>query len=174
MAGESLAAALDEGQLERMLALLEAEHRLYSDLCALARRKQEILIRGQLDELERLLGEEKAALADVSRLEEERYALQCELAGQLGLQPAELTVSRLAELAGPFYGPRLSQVQQALVGLIDDLSTLSLCNAELIEQSLAYLNYALDLLSGGRAGEYDRQGGRRPGAARLNLLNRRA
>lgn len=160
-----------ESQIEMMLTFLEAEGRLYGDLCSLARRKQEILIAGEMEELERLVAAEQAALAEVSRLEEERYALQCQLAAAWGLQPAELTVSRLAELAGPQHGPRLGEAQRRLVALIDDLSTLTLCNAELIEQSLAYLRYTMDLLGGGRAAIYDRRGGRR-GAAGLNRFNR--
>lgn len=163
-----------EERLARMLSLLEAERRLYEELSGLARRKREILIQGRLAELEGLLEEEKGALKGVADVENERFALQCDLAQELGLEPAELTVSRLAEAAGPEYGPRLRESQQALVSLIDDLSTINLCNSELIQQSLAYVNFAMDLLAGGTAGGYGRRGERKRPGPRLNVFSRHA
>lgn len=174
MSVDRLAVAVEEGDLERMLALLEAERRLYEDLYALARRKQDILVQGQFRDLERVLAQEKESLRAVSDVEGQRYALQCRLARDLGLEPAELTVSRLAELAGPPYGARLSEAQQSLVSLIDDLSAVNLCNAELIEQSLAYLHFALDLVAGGGAGSYGRLGERQRPSPRSRLFNRHA
>ncbi len=163
-----------EESLSEMLNLLEAERRLYEDLLGLARRKQEVLVEGRLSELEGLIEREKEALGGVAAVEEERFALQCRLAGALGLEPAELTVGRLAEVAGQPFGARLIQVQQALVTLIDDLSTLNQCNTEMIQQSLAYVDFVMGLLAGGRSAETYGRKGERPRASHLVLFSRKA
>lgn len=173
MAAEALV-KVGEGDLSAMLDLLEAERRLYEDLSGLARRKQEVLVEGRLSELEGLIEREKETLRGVAAVEEERFALQCRLAGALGLEPAELTVTRLAESAGPPFGARLTQAQQALVGLIDELSTLNQCNTEMIQQSLAYVDFVMGLLAGGRSAETYGRRGERPRPSHLGLFSRNA
>lgn len=161
---------IEDERLSTMVGLLETERGLYERLSQLARRKQDVLVHGRLPDLELILEEEKAALATIADIEEERYALQCGLAREFGLQPSDLTVSRLANMAGPVYGPRLRESQQSLVRLINELSAINQCNAELIQQSLAYINFTMDLLVGGSTPSYGERGGR--GALRARPLNR--
>lgn len=165
---------IEDERLSTMVGLLETERGLYERLSQLARRKQDVLVRGQLPELELVLEEEKAALLTVADLEEERYALQCDLARGFGFDPTGLTVSRLAEMAGPVYGPRLRESQQSLVRLINELSAANQCNAELIQQSLAYINFTMDLLTGGSVASYGDRGERRKVPLRDKFFSRRA
>ncbi len=168
-------ATLDEQdkRLTAMAGLLDEEGRLYGRLLDLARQKQRALVDGRLGDLEAVLEEEQRVLHTVAGLEEERYALQCDLAKQFGCAPGEMTVSRLAEAAGGPHGARLRERQQALVALIHDLSAVNQCNTELIQQSLAYVNFAIDTLAGGAAPTYGEAGQRRRSQA-LRLFNKRA
>lgn len=168
------ALTIDDGRLSTMVGLLETERGLYERLSQLARQKRDVLVRGQLPDLELVLEEEKAALAAVADLEEERYALQCSLARELGYDPADLTVGRLADMAGSVYGPRLRENQQSLVRLINELSAANQCNAELIQQSLAYINFTMDLLAGASVASYGDRGERRKLPLRDRFFSRRA
>lgn len=162
-----------DSSLTAMTELLDEQGGLYDRLLGLAQRKRKVLISGELGELEAVLGEEQSILKRIARLEEERYALQCDLAGQFGFKPGELTVSKLAELAGPVHGHRLRRCQQVLVGLIGELSAVNQCNSELIQQSLAYVNYAMDALVNGVGQTYGESGKRERGQM-LRLFNKRA
>lgn len=165
--------SMDEDRLSTMVGLLETERGLYERLSQLARQKQDVLVRGRLSDLELVLEEEKAVLSTVAEIEEERYALQCGLARELGLEATDLTVGRLAELAGATFGPRLRENQQSLVRLINELSATNQCNADLIQQSLAYINFTMDLLAGASMASYGDRGERRKVPLRDRFFSRR-
>lgn len=159
-------------RLEAMSGLLEHETKLYAELLDLARQKRDTLINGQLGDLERLLISEQEILKEIATIEEDRYALQCDIARAWGKNPTEMTVSRLAEMADPAIGSRLKENQKKLVRLIHELSTVNQCNSELIQQSLAYINFAMETLAAGLdngAATYSGAGTRRRirGAARF-------
>lgn len=162
-----------EERISQMVVLLDEECQVYSHLLELARKKQQFLIGGQLTELEQLLSQEQEALKAATVLEEERYALQCDLAQLYGSQPGELTVTALAELAGHSYGPRLKESQHHLVKLVNDLSALNQSSAELIQQSLAYINFTMDAVAGATfPAAYNRDGSRKKRQVGLRFFNR--
>lgn len=161
-------------RLEAMADMLAREADLYGELVGLARSKQKMLVDGEIASLESILVKERDLLRTISQVEEDRYALQCDLASDLDLSPGDLTVGRLADLAGPAYGALLRERQQRLAGLIQELSAVNQCNAELISQALAYVDFTLEALAG--AGEtvgYERSG-RRQGTRGRRLLDGRA
>lgn len=164
-------------QGERLIAMsrfLQEEHRLYGRLMELACGKQKVLVEGRLDDLENLVQEEQAVLKSVAALEEDRYALQCDLALTFGVSPSELTVTRLAEIAGPAHGPSLQEAQQQLVKLIHELSAINQSNQELIQQSLAYISFAMDTVTGiSSAPTYGKEGRRHRTRPALNIVNRK-
>lgn len=161
-------------RLGTMVKLLGDEAALYGDLVDLAREKQRALVGGRLSDLERILAREQDLLKSVAEVEEARYALQCDLASCFGVTPGELTVTRLAEAVGSSYGPLLLEKQQALVGLINELTALNQANAELIQQSLAYIAFTMDALAGEASATYGDDGRRQRGPVSLRLFNRRA
>lgn len=160
-------------RLETMVRLLGDEAALYERLLSLAKGKQAALVAGKLQELERILGEEQELLRAVAEVEETRYALQCDLARAFGVTPGELTVTRLAEAVGPSFGPSLMAKQQTLVGLINELTATNQTNAELIQQSLAYIAFTLDAVTGaGASATYGGDGRRQRGPVSLRFFNR--
>ncbi len=162
-----------EERLRVMVDMLGRETELYTELVELARAKQKILVDGEIPSLESVLFKERDLLRAISQVEEDRYALQCDLASDLGLSPGELTVGRLADMAGTPCGPVLRERQQRLAGLIQELSAVNQCNAELINQALAYVDFTLGALSGAReAAVYERSGRRHAGRGRRFLDGR--
>lgn len=161
-------------RLATMVRLLGEEVALYGELVGLAREKQRALVGGKLSDLERVLNREQELLRTVAEVEEARYALQCDLASYYGMTPGELTVTRLAEAVGSEYAPLLTEKQQALAGLIGELTVLNQANAELIQQSLAYIAFTMDALTGEAGATYGGDGRRQRGPASLRLFSRHA
>ncbi len=164
-----------KNKLKAMANLLEQEAGYYANLLDLARCKQKVLVGGQFAELESLLVEEQEFLKEVASLEEERYALQCDLAKEFGKHPTDVTVSKLSDLAEPEIGSILKENQQRLVHLLHELTAVNRCNSELIQQSLSYINFTMETLAsgiGGSAPTYNGTGSRKRSKSVSRFLNR--
>lgn len=156
--------------LERMESLLDRQLELYQSLVEMSHRKQQVLVRGDLQELESIIKAEQALLWQAGKLEESRLALQGELAASAGLKPEELDLSKLAELAGEPFASRYKSLQGCMVAIMDQLGAINRLNMELIEQSLSYINFSLELLSGAEAGETYTPAGKSPGRKDVTRL----
>ncbi len=156
--------------LERMESLLDRQLELYQSLVEMSHRKQQVLVRSDLQELESIIKAEQALLWQAGKLEESRLALQGEMAAAAGLKPEELDLSKLAELAGEPFASRYRSLQGRMVALMDRLGTINKLNMELIEQSLSYINFSLELLSGAEAGETYTPAGKSPGRKGVTRL----
>jgi len=99
-------------------------------LLALAREKTEVLIRNDMPRLSEIVKEEPALAKRIIRLEEERIAT-------MG------AVSMTEWLAGP---PGHTDVLRDLVRTLGELKRVNELNAELLTQSLHYLDWHLQLL----------------------------
>jgi len=153
---------LEKAMLERMESLLNRQMELYQSLVEMSDRKQQVLVKGDLKELESIIKAEQALLWQAGKLEESRLALQGEMASAAGLKPEELNLSKLAELAGEPFASRYRALQGCMVGLMDQLGAINKLNMELIEQSLSYINFSLELLSGAEAGDTYTPAGKSP------------
>lgn len=158
-----------EERLRAMIRFLQEESSLYRQLLEVAKEKQRVLVEGRFQSLGQVLEKEQKILRTVVGVEEERYALQCDLARLYGYSPGELTVSRLAETAGK-YGVALREKQRELTGIIQELSLVNQSNSELIQQSLAYIDFTLETLKGPSL-SYDRRGKKRRGGSSSRFFN---
>lgn len=119
----------------------------YQLLSNLAIRKRAALIKGDLKEIEGITKEERGIILSLSKLEEDRVKTQSQLAEQFGKQPNELSLSVLAETVKGPLAEQLTSVGNDLVNLVVNLREENKTNTTLIEQSLDYINYAVDLLT---------------------------
>lgn len=119
----------------------------YQLLSELAIRKKAALIKGDLKEIEGVTKEERGIILSLSKLEEDRVKTQMHLAEEFGMQPNELSLSVLAEKINGPLGVKLTAVGDALLTMLTTLREENETNTTLIEQSLEYINYTVDLLT---------------------------
>lgn len=125
--------------LSRITDVLEEQSVLYDDLLSLARKKQEILVAGGGSEFETVLRGEQTLMVRAGRLEEQRLALQSDLAAVLGLSPEKLTVSGLIELSEAPAARRLKELGGRIRLAVDELRQVNDLNLKLLQRSLAYI-----------------------------------
>lgn len=158
-----------------LLARLDEEARACLELCGLCRRKQQILVCGDPQELVEVVQAEQVMLAALSRSEVARALASRDLAEEVGL-PASATVSLLARRLPDAEAAELRVRQDRIAALLGEIRTLNEQNAELIRQSLAYVNFSLDLFAraAGDPGTYAPTGRRPRRAGGPRVLNREA
>lgn len=129
---------------------LRQQAALYGRLAELERRKQQALVKNNLQELDQITVQEEQLLFEAQRLEGERLQWADQIGKSLGKTPEELTLAELAEAH-----PQLKGVQQELDRVIGELQELHRVNTELLEQAIKVVNATIALLTHEDKSTYD-------------------
>lgn len=136
--------------LAEIAGLMEAQAGVFAGLLDLARRKKDALIAGNLPDLDEIVKGEQALLWQGGRLEDRRYRLQQDLALTLGADPESMTLGQALKAAGDDLRERFQDLQQNLGTILEGLDDLNQINQQLLEQSLSFVNYSIQIISQAR------------------------
>lgn len=123
---------------------------LHCSLLELGERKKQVLIDNQVDELSRIVNQESRLLKNVSECERQWLESMTFFLREKGCKPhPSITVGELAKFVfNAEEKDALLGAQERLMETIRKLQGLNALNQQLIEQSLAFINYSLDLVTG--------------------------
>lgn len=129
--------------LEKHLALLNA-------LIELAERKKEALIAGDVDTITQIVQKENKSIRVAAQLEQERLdSIRAIFLAQELKPPRHVTISDLIRIAVNIEGKkRLTEAHAGMLQAVRKLKSLNDLNRQLIDQSLAFIEYSLDLYMG--------------------------
>jgi flagellar biosynthesis/type III secretory pathway chaperone len=134
--------------LKPLFAVVDAMLNVHQELLAIAQRKRDVLIRGDMEALNLIVKEENTLVFRVEKLEGERIAFGRLLAERIGVAPEQLTAARVAELAGDAEEKhRMTSLTDELRQVIGQLQALNDTNKKLIEQSLQFIRTSIEVLS---------------------------
>jgi len=168
--------AMESERLAQLLAVMEEQVKVMSDLTALSKKKSQLLVGGNLDQLDILLRGEQALIWQMGKLEEKRFTLQVDLAAQLAIHPSQLTLEQLVAAAPTDYGDRCQAVAERYGAAATDLTHANQLNTELVQQAMAYVDFSLQLLGArgpSTAQVYSARGNRGGQDAKLRRLDNR-
>jgi flagellar biosynthesis/type III secretory pathway chaperone len=168
---------MDPQRLNQLLAIMEEQVKIMSDLTLLSRKKSQVLVDGNLEELDILLRGEQALIWQMGKLEERRFSLQVELAASLGLHPGQLTLEKLLAAVPAEFGPRCESVAKQYGEQATTLSQVNQLNTGLVQQAMAYVDFSLQLLGARGAASaqvYSPQGQRDGKDGKLRRLDNKA
>ncbi|KZE70232.1 flagellar biosynthesis protein FlgN [Paenibacillus jamilae] len=136
--------------LERLIDVLEQLDQKHLILLELAKSKKKIVMENDMDSLVQHLNQESRLLKQVEQLEEARMEVSYELLRERGIKSQlNLTITELARLVfDPEDKNKLLSVQSRLSHTLSELKEINEINQKLIEQSLVFIDYSLDLLVG--------------------------
>ncbi|HWI52427.1 MAG TPA: flagellar protein FlgN [Symbiobacteriaceae bacterium] len=167
---------MDPQRLNQLLAVMEEQVKIMSDLGALSQKKSLLLVDGNLDELDILLRGEQALIWQMGKLEERRFRLQVEIASELRIHPSQLTLEHLVANVPPEFSPLCQSVAEKYGETAKALMEANQLNTELVQQSMAYVDFSLQLLGArgpATAQVYSAQGYRDQRDAKLRRLDNR-
>ncbi len=135
--------------METILKAMDEMIDVHRVLIGLGTEKKSVIVANEVDRLSQITHKENKLIKLVGDLEALRIqAVNAYLRGR-GLFPAgAVSVSDLSKLVVKLEEKQaLGSRQQALISLIQELKSIHELNKQLITQSLAYIDYSLDLIS---------------------------
>lgn len=130
-----------------LLEMLEQLIELHQVLLVLAKEKTPVLVNNQVDELNSIVHKEHKLIKQVEELDRRRVQLTGEYLISRGYNPdPRVRVSDLIKIVFKAEEKKaLSDVQKRLFDSITELQKQNELNQKLIEQSLVFIDYTLDL-----------------------------
>lgn len=132
-------------QLVHTLGELVAAHQ---EMLKSGYAKKEAIMNNEVDTLIQIMNHESRIIKQIASLEDQRISDCHVFLQEKGIKSMlNLTITELSRLVfEPDEKASLLQVQAALSQTLQELKTLNDLNQQLIEQSLAFVNYSLDLI----------------------------
>jgi flagellar biosynthesis/type III secretory pathway chaperone len=163
--------------LPLLLDIMEEQLKVMNDLMLISTKKSQVLVDGNLPELDVLIRGEQALVWHMGRLETKRFHLQMQVAGEMDCHPTEVTCARLVELAPPQEAARCERISETYGTSAKELMERNRLNSELIQQAMSYVDYTLQFLGAtdSASGQvYSPRGNRDGKEAKLRRLDNRA
>lgn len=137
---------------DNLVSLMSEIVEIYQAIVAISRQKKKALVSADVKELSQLTKQEEALILQIGKLEAARERIVGDLASVYALKTEELNLSKAKELAGGEVSVQLEDLERQLVAITSELAPLNKLNTKLIQQSLNYINYNLNLLTQTPAG----------------------
>lgn len=136
-----------ETSVGKLIEILEKESQVYEDILKIAKNKTEVLVQGKVDELKNITDIEQALVLKVGKLEVVRDELIQEIAKQINQEAKHLTITDIIKLAAGDNKKQLKICAEKITKIVKQLNDTNHSNQELINQSLDYINFSINLLS---------------------------
>lgn len=133
-------------QAEKILEILKREHAYYKDLLELSIKKKAIVIEGKVSELDKIVRVEQNMIFDLGQLEKVREQELHKLCEMLKLE-GRTNVAELVKHLPEQLSEQLKALQKDLSNTITDLQNVNNLNGQLIQQSLDYIEYSVNMLT---------------------------
>lgn len=134
----------------QLIEKIEEMQQYYNSLYELGLQKKEQIIQNRLNDLTATVNKESKLLKQIAQAEKERQVLLIRFQTERGLRPIpNVTLTEVGRML--FHAEEkqeLAAAQRRLADTIASLKPLNELNQQLIQQSLAIVEYSLDLLVG--------------------------
>lgn len=136
-------------------------NQIMDTLVQMGQEKQQLIIFGRVQELDKLIQKEGITVSNLEKLEGARFKLQEEIASRWGIAPKEINVTVILEKLQEEHSGSYDAVKDEIERLsynLDRLRAINFNNNELINQSLSYIDEIQSVLYGDVAGTYSEKG----------------
>lgn len=133
-------------QAEKIIEILAKEHSYYKDLLELSNKKKSIVIEGKVSELDKIVRVEQNMIFDLGQLEKIREQELQKLCATLKLE-GRTNVDELVKHLPEKLAKQLKALQIELGNTITDLQNVNNVNGQLIQQSLDYIEYSVNMIT---------------------------
>jgi len=144
---------LDTLVVERLLQVLDEEARLYEDILKISKNKTDVIVKGNVAELENIVKIEQSIVLRINELEDMRDEVVGKLSAEVGLKPSEVSISSLLGHLKGEQAEKLKCFQERMMAILGELKNINELNAKLINNSLEYINFSINLLAAADAAD---------------------
>lgn len=138
--------------MEELISVLSKERDIYRSLIPVSERKTSVLIKSDLQDLQKVTEEEQGLLDEVYALDKKREKIITNIGAVLNKNPEELDLTTLARLMArqPEEKKRLSELHDSLKEVMSRLVSVNQKNKELIENSLEMIEFNMNFIQSTR------------------------
>lgn len=132
--------------IDTMTILMNKLTQLHKSLLTVSQAKTEALKHNGIEEMQKLLQQERKHVQAVKQIEKQRAEAAAEWFEEQGYTGQEQTVSAMLELLSGEEKEELQRAYEALIFVLSDLKQQEALNAELIQQSMQFIHLSLNTL----------------------------
>lgn len=134
--------------MENLIEVLEQECIEYEGLLSLSQKKTPVIIKGDLDELQKITDDEQQSVSRIAILEKKRTEVTADIANVLNRDVSNLKLTNLIEMlaARPAEQQKLAVVHDRLQGSVRGLQRVNEQNRELLSNALEMVEFEMNLL----------------------------
>ena len=134
--------------MDSIIDVLEKEDAEYIRQIALSEQKTPVIIKGDLDELNRITEAETEIVAVIQKLEKERIQIMKDIAEVTNRKAEDIKLGELVKMMDkrPAEQARLTALHDKLKGTMDRIKQVNEQNRELLEDSLEMVQFEMNLL----------------------------
>lgn len=134
--------------MENLIEVLNKERSEYEGLLKLSQEKTAYIVKGDLENIQRITDEEQEWVARLTKWEKQRVEVTADIANVLNKDVTTLKLTNLIELlsARPAEQQTLATVVNKLQSVVQKMQIINEQNRELIRHSLEMVEFDLNLL----------------------------
>lgn len=150
-----------DARLDRLIAVVSEEARLFEQFLSLLERQQEMLVKGDRTELQAVSTRLQTVIARSQQIERLRAEAVEAIRAEDGME-ADVTIARICEIADTERSSQLKNLREVILGLYSRIEETRMRNGLLVEQSLEQIQHTLEMLGRvpARRETYQQQGRR--------------
>lgn len=132
---------------EKLTSVFEKMLILYQEILELCYQKREVLVQGNVKELEKIMKQEETLLFQVTKLDRISKSMIQDLSVMYGLTDKGVTLSKISQVADQDMICNFKDIEQEHHNVILKIAEVNEVNKKLVEQGLLIVNYSLNLLA---------------------------
>ena len=135
--------------IDELINVLEQENKEYETLVLLSKEKTPVIVKGDLEKLQRITEVEQEFVGKIRNLERKREEIMADIGNVLSRDPKTTKVTDIIELLSkqPVEQKRLSEVHDKLKVTLENIKQYNDINANLIKESLEIIEFNLNLVT---------------------------
>lgn len=139
--------------MENLIEVLKNESSEYEGLLELSQEKTSYIVKGDLENLQKITDEEQEWIGRLNRLEKKRVEVTADIANVLNKDVTTLKLTNLIEMlaARPAEQKQLADAVESLQKVVHEMQTVNERNRDLIQHSLELVEFDMNLLQAMKA-----------------------
>lgn len=138
--------------IEELITTLKEQTDIYEKILEIASKKKVAIIENNIKTLQEIIAKENTLVGKNLRLDKKRVELFEDM--QIVLNKKDLTLSSIAEtFKGQKEEKELTEIKEKISNILPKIKIINDQNQELIQMSMDYIDYSINLIRGGAIGK---------------------
>lgn len=135
--------------IDELINVLEEENKEYETLVLLSKEKTPVIVKGDLEKLQRITEVEQEFVGKIRNLERKREEIMTDIGNVLSRDPKTTKITDIIELLSkqPVEQKKLSEIHDKIQTTLNNFKQYNDINANLIKESLEIIEFNLNLVT---------------------------